>query len=98
MMVNGQKRFICEDGVGRLENGTIAGSANKLNEILGREITKAKIDYVTAINSVTANPAALLGYDYCKGYIKENYDADITVLDQDFDVVQTYVLGEEMLG
>lgn len=98
MMVNGQKRIICEDGVGRLENGTIAGSANKMNELLGREIRKAGIDYVTAINSCTANPAALLGFDYCKGYIKENYDADITVLDQDFDVVQTYVLGQEMLG
>lgn len=88
---------LCEDGVGRLEDGTICGSANKLNEILGREIQKAGIAYVTAINSCTCNPANLLGYGHRKGYLKENYDADICVLDQDFNVVQTYVGGKEML-
>jgi N-acetylglucosamine-6-phosphate deacetylase len=94
---SGVKVRICEDGVGRLENGTIAGSCNRLNTILKREIENAGIDVVTAINSCTANPACLLGYDYCKGYIKENYDADIVVLDRQFEPVQTYVMGEGML-
>ncbi len=93
----GQKRYVCEDGVGRLENGSICGSANRLNVILGREITKANIPYQTAINSCTCNPANLLGFGHCKGYLKENYDADICVLDQNFEVVQTYVSGREML-
>lgn len=93
----GFKIQICEDGVGRLEDGTLAGSCNQLNIILKREITEAGIDVATAINSCTANPASLLGYDFCKGFLKENYDADITVLGEDFEVVQTYVMGEEML-
>ena len=95
--VEGQVRRVCEDGVGRLANGTICGSANKLNVILGREIQKAGIPYQTAINSCTCNPAALLGFDHCKGYLKEHYDADICVLDGNFNVVQTYVSGKEML-
>ena len=95
--VEGQKRYVCEDGVGRLANGQICGSANRLNVILGREITKANIPYQTAINSCTCNPANLLGYGWCKGYIRENYDADICVLDSNFDVVQTYVSGKAML-
>lgn len=95
--VGGQIRYICEDGVGRLADGTIAGSCNRLNVILGREIQKANIPYVTAINSCTCNPANLLGFGNCKGYLKEKYDADICVLDKDFNVVQTYVLGKAML-
>ncbi len=96
-IVDGQKRYVCEDGVGRLENGTICGSANKLNLILGREITKANIPYQTAINSCTCNPANMLGFGHVKGYIRENYDADICVLDSEFQPVQTYVMGKEML-
>ena len=95
--VEGQKRYVCEDGVGRLANGTICGSANRLNVILGREITKANIPYQTAINSCTCNPANMLGFGNVKGYIRENYDADITVLDSEFNPVQTYVMGGEML-
>lgn len=95
--VEGQTRYVCEDGVGRLENGSICGSANRLNVILGREITKANIPYVTAINSCTCNPANMLGFGNVKGYLKENYDADICVVDADFNVLQTYVSGKEML-
>ena len=88
---------ICADGVARLADGTIAGSCNKLNVILGREITKAHIPYVTAINSCTCNPARLLGFDHRIGYLKKNYDADICVLDENFEVIQTYCKGKEML-
>lgn len=95
--VGGQTRIVCEDGVGRLPDGTICGSANKLNQILRKEIEKAGIDYVTAINSVTCNPANMLGYGHCKGYIKDNYDADIVVLDKEYNPIQTYVGGEMMI-
>ena len=88
---------VCEDGVCRLEDGTICGSANRLNEILGREITKANIPYVKAINSCTCNPANLMGFGQRKGYIKKDYDADICVLDENFNVVQTYVRGKAYL-
>ena len=88
---------VCEDGVCRLSDGTIAGSVNKLNTILAREITKANIPVVTAINSCTCNPANLLGFADRKGYLKVNYDADICVLDDEFNVVQTYVRGKAYL-
>ena len=89
--------YVCDDGVCRLANGTICGSCNGLNVILGREITRAFIPYQTAINSCTCNPAKLMGFADRKGYIKENYDADIAVLDDSFQVVQTYVRGKEYL-
>ncbi len=95
--VGGQIRIVCEDGVGRLPDGTICGSANKLNQILRKEIEKAGIDPITAINSVTCNPANMLGFGHRKGYIKENYDADIVVMDPQFNPIQTYIAGEEMI-
>ena len=97
IVVSDQVRIVCEDGVGRLEDGTICGSANKLNELLKREIEVGNIDEVTAINSVTCNPSNLLGFGNCKGYIKENYDADLVVLDEKYKPVQTYVAGDTML-
>lgn len=94
---SGRKLSVCPDGVIRLENGTLAGSCNRLNTILKREIQNAYIDPVTAINSCTANPSKLLGYSHIKGYIRENYDADLVVLDVNFEPLQTYVLGQPML-
>ena len=88
--------YIGEDGVGRLENGTIAGSSNRQNMVLRNAILNAEIDEVTAINAATINPLTMLSIKN-KGLIKVGYDADITVLDADYKAVQTYVLGEEML-
>ena len=65
--------------------------------LLKHQIEKAKIDEVTAINSVTCNPAKLLNFGHRKGYLNVNYDADIAVFNDDYTLKQTYVLGEEML-
>ncbi|MDD3924907.1 MAG: amidohydrolase family protein, partial [Erysipelotrichaceae bacterium] len=89
--------IIGEDGVGRLKDGTLAGSSAKLNMLLKHQIEQAKIDEVTAINSVTCNPANLLKVGHQKGYLKVNYDADIAVFNDDYTLKQTYVMGEEML-
>ena len=95
-VINGET-FIVDENVARLKDGTLDGSVNRLNVLLKREIRQAHIDVVTAINSVTCNPATLLGYSDRKGYIKENYDADIVVLDEAFEPIQTYIAGKEML-
>ena len=89
--------FLGEDGVGRLANGTIAGGTGKMNVMLGNLINQAKLPTVTAVNAATCNPLRLLGLADQKGYINVGYDADIVVLDDDFEVKQTYVLGESQL-
>ena len=91
-----RKCTIGEDGVGRLENGTIAGSSNKQNMVLRNVIVNAGVDEVTAINAATINPLTMLKIEN-KGLLKMGYDADITVLDHDYEAVQTYVSGEAML-
>ena len=94
----GRTIIVSEDGSCRLPNGNLAGSCNKLNRILQFEIEEAGIDIVTAIYSVTSNPAKLLGFDNLKGHIKINHDADLVVLNKDYSVHETYVMGKEMFG
>lgn len=84
---------VCADGVVRMDNGTIAGSCNKLNKVLRFAIKEAKIDRVTAINAATINPCRLLHFDR-KGLIEEGYDADLVVFDDDFNVQAVYLDGE----
>lgn len=93
----GRNIIVCEDGVARLENGTIAGSANRLNNILKNEIENFGFDEVLAINSVTCNPARMLGVDDELGYIKPDYRADLVVLNTDYSVCQTYIDGVAMI-
>lgn len=84
---------ICEDGVGRLSDGTIAGSCNKLNKVLDFAINKAHIDPITAINGATINPLKCLHIPN-KGLIKEGYDADIAVFDNNFNTISTFIDGQ----
>ena len=86
-----------EDGVGRLPNGTIAGSAARVNLLLGNLIEKAGLPEATAVNAATCNPLRLLGMDGSKGLIEEGYDADLAVLRDDYSVAQTYIAGKPML-
>lgn len=84
--------IVGEDGVGRLEDGTLAGSCNKLNKVLQFAIKSAKIDPVTALNACTINPCRMLGIKD-KGLIFKGYDADIVVFDDEFDPVDVYIKG-----
>ncbi len=93
--VGGLKVKVCPEKVVRLMDGSLCGSANTLINILRNEIVNANVDIVTAINSCTCNPANLLGFGNKKGYLKRNYDADICVIDKDFNVLATYVSGRK---
>lgn len=75
----------------------LAGSTLRLNKGLKILIEDALVDPITAINSCTANPARCLHIDDHKGYLKVGYDADIVVLDDDYNPIQTYCKGKEML-
>ena len=92
----GMKIRVCEDGSARLvPQGNLAGSTVRMNKALQVLIEKANVPVDLAINSATANPARLLGVDDRKGSLTAGHDADIAVLDDNYEVVQTYVRGEE---
>ena len=89
---------IGEDGLARLKGtDTIAGSTLNMNKGLKILVEKALVPLDAAINSCTLNPARFLGVDDRKGKLVVGYDADIVVLEDNYDVVQTYCRGKKML-
>jgi len=55
------------------------------------------VPFDTALNSCTINPARALKADDRKGRLAAGYDADIVVLADNYDVVQTWCKGKAML-
>ena len=76
------------------ETGRLAGSVACLNECMRnmRDITNAS--YPELVQMVSVNPAKLLKIDDHKGRLQIGYDADIAILDQDFNCITTIIHGE----
>lgn len=90
----GQEVVIYPDGSAHLvEAGNLAGSTLNVNKGLKILIEDALVPVNYAINACTSNPARCLHVDDRKGTIGVGYDADLVVLDRDYEVVQTYCKG-----
>ncbi|MCK5535456.1 MAG: N-acetylglucosamine-6-phosphate deacetylase, partial [Bacteroidales bacterium] len=88
----GGQTVTVSEGKALLCDGTLAGSVLKLNEALLNMLTHTSMTRVEAINAVTKVPAKKLGIK--KGELKEGYDADIVIFDEDFSIISTIVSGE----
>jgi N-acetylglucosamine-6-phosphate deacetylase len=103
--VKGSKAGIYELGGQKIEvrsNGsayivgtdTLSGSTLKVNIGIKNLVELAQVPFEYAINAATINPASMIYVDDRKGRLQVGYDADIVVLDDNYDVLSTYVLGE----
>lgn len=90
--VNGTKQYV-QDGVVRLADGTIAGSAKSL---LGgvKNMLLAGVPLGDVVKMASYNPAKCLGLEQQLGSIALGKCADITVLNREFDVEYTFVNGK----
>ncbi len=79
-----------------MDGNSLAGSTLRMNRGVQNIIEHVGLDWEYAINASSLNPARLLRVDDHKGYLKAGYDADFVVLNDDFDVVATYVLGQAL--
>ena len=97
-LFGGNEIEIYPDGSAHLTStGGLAGSTLCVNKGLRILIEEAQVPVSTAINACTKNPAACLGISDRKGEIKVGLDADLVVLDRDYNVLQTYCKGKGML-
>ncbi len=95
LLFGGQESEVYPDGSAHLTaTKGLAGSTLQVNRGLQVVVEKAGVPFEYAINSCTLNPARALGMDDRKGKICTGYDADIVVLNNDYDVVQTYARGK----
>lgn len=92
-----RKVTIGEDGVGRLSDGRLAGSCITMIQSVRNLQTLGKLSEACAINAATINPARMLKLDDHLGLIKTGYQADLTVYDEDYQILQTFVSGIPML-
>ena len=87
------RTFLIEDGFIKLESGVIAGSSIGLNQAVQNMVEKVGVFLPDAIRMATDNPARLLGLK-TKGRLENGYDADIAILDDGFNVLETIVEGK----
>jgi N-acetylglucosamine-6-phosphate deacetylase len=93
--LGGQKIEVRSDGSAYLKGtNTLSGSTLKMNEGLRNLVEFAQVPIQYALNASSHNPAALLGLANIKGKIAYQYDGDLVVLDDHYQVIATYVLGE----
>jgi N-acetylglucosamine-6-phosphate deacetylase len=89
----GDQLVVSDGRVVRRVDGTLAGCALLLNECL-RNVRAwfPDLSPATLIDMATRTPASVLGCQH-KGRVAVGYDADLIVLDHDFNVRKTFVHG-----
>ena len=75
-----------KDGTCRLPNGTLNGNINSLFECVKRCVQRFGIPFEDAVKCASYNPAKRLGVEDRKGSIAEGKDADLVVIDDDFNI------------
>ena len=90
----GGQKIIYRDIVCRLEDGTISGSVLKLNKGVWNVYTNSNIPLWECVNCASLNPATTIGLQDKKGSLSVGKDADIVILDNEFNVLSTIIKGE----
>ena len=80
----------------RLADGTIAGSVLKLNHAVRNLLDYTDLPVWEAVNAASLNPARRIGVDDRKGSLETSKDADIAIVNENFDVLRTIVGGRSV--
>ena len=80
----------------RLADGTIAGSVLKLNHAVRNLLDYTDLPVWEAVNAASLNPARRIGVDERKGSLETGKDADIAIVNENFDVLRTIVGGRSV--
>ena len=92
--LGGQKVFV-KGNLATLEDGTLAGSVAKMNEVLKNFCTNTGADVASCVELVTKNPAVELNVFDKLGSLEVGKAADVTLFDDDFNIKKTFVRGQE---
>ena len=88
--------FVTENGHCVDSNGRICGSAKPVIYGIKNLVTKLNLPIETVIKMASLNPARVYGFDAYKGSIKIGKDADLVVIDNDYNVLYTYANGKKV--
>lgn len=77
-----------------LEDGTLAGSTLTLNQAIKNIVTKASAKITDAVRMASLNGARVIRLSGQKGILAVGKDADIVVMNDDFEVEMTILKGQ----
>jgi N-acetylglucosamine-6-phosphate deacetylase len=90
----GRMALVDEDGWSKLPDGTIAGSTKDMIYGFRNLVKELNFSMEDAIKMACVNPARLSNVLDSKGTIEVNKDADLVVIDDEFNVMYTFVEGK----
>ncbi len=91
----GGQRVMLTNGKCTLENGQLAGSVHTMNKAIKNMMDNTHLPLYDVVKMATINPARVIK-EKKKGYLKEGYDADILILDENYNVKNVFVMGESV--
>lgn len=90
----GGQDAIVKDGVARLASGSLAGSVLTLNQAVRNFYESTDATLPEAIHMASLNPATSINVSDRKGSLESGKDADVILLDDEFNCQLTMVKGE----
>ena len=87
------RKMIVKEGKVQLEDGTIAGSSSYVLAGMKNLVQKLNLPIEDVSYMASMSPANVMGIQAHKGSLEVGKDADIMVLDDDFNCMVTYVEG-----
>ena len=89
-----ENRVIIEDGVAKLpDRSSFAGSIATSNMLLKQSVLHYGIPLADSVKMITGTTAKILGLK-SKGRLCENFDADIVIFDEKYDLESVILKGE----
>ncbi len=85
--------FHAVDGIGRLADGTFAGSLQPVSRMVKNLVTMCDIPLIDAVKMASSSPARAIGFDDTLGTIEVGKNADFCFMDDALSVTRTVVGG-----
>lgn len=93
----GGQDVVVKENAARLLNGSLAGSVLTLDLAIRNVYKNVGISLHEAVKMASYNPAKHCKVDDRKGLIKEGYDADLVLFDEDINIKKVFVSGKEII-
>ena len=84
------------DGAARLKNGALAGSVLTLDKAINNVYKNSNLPLYEIVKMASYNGAKHCKVHDYKGLIKEGYDADLVLFDDNINIKKVFILGKEV--
>ncbi|WP_455790653.1 N-acetylglucosamine-6-phosphate deacetylase [Clostridium butyricum] len=94
----GGQDVIVKDNAARIKTGSLAGSVLTLDRAIKNVYKNCNMPLYEVVKMATYNPAKYCNVSDHKGLIKEGYDADLVLFDENIDVKQVFINGKSIFN